>query len=115
VWALAENQGGILMAIDVSRALDIPLAEADALLTEMAKRSADSVAVDLDEYGRVYYRFTKFAPLPKVRVETGLGVGQNAPPAQGYAQPAQEVHEAQVMDDAYAPEPADEARRMKMR
>lgn len=102
IWALAENQGGIIMAIDVSRALDIPLAEADAQLTELAKSSADMVAVDLDEYGRVYYRFTKFAPLPKVRVETGLGVGQNAPPL---AEPAQAI------DDAYAPEPIEEPAR----
>ncbi len=98
IWALAENQGGIIMAIDVSRALDIPLAEADAQLTELAKSSADMVAVDLDEYGRIYYRFTKFAPLPKVRVETGLGVGQAAKDAATQA----------AFDDAYAAEPPEE-------
>jgi hypothetical protein len=97
IWALAENQGGIIMAIDVSRALDVPLAEADAQLTELAKGSADAVAVDLDEHGRIFYRFTKFAPLPRVRVETGLGVGQGA----------QQAVQAEIADDAYAAEPID--------
>ena len=105
IWALAENQGGIIMAIDVSRALDIPLAEADAQLTELAKQSTDMVAVDLDEYGRVFYRFTKFAPLPKVRVETGLGIGQAAKDAATQA----------AFDDAYAAEPEAEARRAQQK
>jgi hypothetical protein len=82
IWALAENQAGVVSAIDVSRALDMQLPEADALLTDMAKTSPDSLAVDLDEHGMVYYRFTKFAPLPRVRIDGGAAqnVRVGAPP-----------------------------------
>jgi hypothetical protein len=87
IWALAENQQGVVSAMDVSRALDIPLQEADAVLTDMAKTSPDALAVDLDEHGMVYYRFTKFAPLPRVRIDGTPNVRVGAPQAAPQATP----------------------------
>ena len=113
ILALAENQGGILMAIDVSRACDITIEEADAQLTEMAKASADAVAVDLDEHGRIYYRFTKFAPFPRVRVEAAPArVASSSMGAPGAAASVEAESAASAgsllndpVDDAYGPEP----------
>lgn len=57
IFALAQNRHGKLTAYDVSAALAIPPAQADALLTELAKTSPEHVAVEIDERsGTVFYR-----------------------------------------------------------
>lgn len=57
ILALAQHRGGAVNVWDVSRALSIPLPQADALLTELAKSSPDNVAVEIDEAsGTLVYR-----------------------------------------------------------
>lgn len=58
VVALAAARGGTLVAWDVARALDVTPEEADELLTKLAKEQLDLVTVDIDDEGRVLYRFT---------------------------------------------------------
>jgi hypothetical protein len=57
VFALAAHRGGVLHAEDVAVALALRRDEGDALLTSMAKRDPDRIAVDLDEQGGIAYRF----------------------------------------------------------
>ena len=57
ILALAQHRGGKINAWDVAGALSISLQQADALLTELAKSSPDTVAVDIDESsGTLVYR-----------------------------------------------------------
>lgn len=57
IFALAQYRGGVVSAWDVSAALAIPPAQADALLTDLAKTSPDHVAVEIDESsGALFYR-----------------------------------------------------------
>lgn len=69
ITALAMNRGGALTAQDVANALDMPHAEADAFLTDMAKADSDEVTVELDDRGGIYYAFPRIAPIARRRVE----------------------------------------------
>jgi hypothetical protein len=88
VFALAAHRGGVLRAEDAAVALALRLDQGDALLTSMAKRDPDRIAVDLDEQGGISYRFVYLVGPgagvrvadPKVRVEGATG-----------AQPAEQV------------------------
>jgi hypothetical protein len=57
LFALANTRGGVLTPMDVARAHNVSLEQADATLTELAKQSPDYVAVDIDDHGNVLYRF----------------------------------------------------------
>ena len=84
ILALAENKKGLVGAIDVSRGLDVTLAEADKILTRMAKASPDSMAVDLGEHGEIVYRFRNihFDNLPTIDPELEkIRVGEAKPKA----------------------------------
>jgi hypothetical protein len=74
IFALANTRGGVLTAMDVARAQDITVEDADALLTTMAKEMSDHVAVDIAEDGTVLYRFdaawNAAAGWQRARVET---------------------------------------------
>jgi hypothetical protein len=52
---LAAHRGGVT-ASDAARALDVSVAEADGLLTSLAKREPDRVAMDIDDQGVVWFR-----------------------------------------------------------
>lgn len=67
VIALAHNRKGPLSASDVSASLGIGFAQADALLTELAKKHPELVAVEIDDKGGVFYRVDD----PKVRIGEG--------------------------------------------
>jgi len=58
VFALAQTRGGILLASDVARALAIPVDEADALLTTLAKTDSDHVSLEVNDDGGLFYRFS---------------------------------------------------------
>lgn len=47
---------GAVTARDAARALDVGVADADAMLTGLAKQEPDRVTVDVDEQGVVWYR-----------------------------------------------------------
>jgi hypothetical protein len=60
------------------------------MLTDLAKREPDRVAVDVDDQGVVWYRMAALAgaPLPRVRVDAGAPVAEGEPIE---ASPATEV------------------------
>lgn len=83
VFALAKARGGVLTAPDLAGAINVPLEEGDAILTSMAKEHPDQVAVDIDDDGRVLYRFPAIhwqVPQPPTRVAEHVRVGEPAPP-----------------------------------
>jgi hypothetical protein len=59
VFALATNRGGMLTANDAAAALDIPPAEADAFLTDLAKTQSEEVTLEIDDKGGIYYAFPR--------------------------------------------------------
>lgn len=57
IFALAQHRGGTVTAYDAAAALALAPAQADALLTELAKTDPDHVAVEIDEHsGAVFYQ-----------------------------------------------------------
>jgi hypothetical protein len=56
-------------AVDAAHALGVGVAEADAMLTELAKREPDRLAVDVDDQGVVHYRIANIAGDVRVRVQ----------------------------------------------
>jgi|HubBroStandDraft_6_1064221.scaffolds.fasta_scaffold505928_2 hypothetical protein len=67
--ALAAHRGAVT-ATDAAHALGIGVVQADAMLTELAKREPERLAVDVDDEGRIRYRFVP-ALGERVRVEPG--------------------------------------------
>jgi hypothetical protein len=57
IHALANMRGGVLTANDVAQAINVTPAEADAILTQIAKEQHDHVTVDVDDDGVIFYRF----------------------------------------------------------
>jgi hypothetical protein len=78
--AMAAQKGAVT-AVEAARALGIGAAEADAMLTALAKREPDRVAVDVDDQGVIWYRVSASPgePIPRMRVaaaaEAGVRVG----------------------------------------
>jgi hypothetical protein len=78
---LAAHRGAVTAA-DAARALDVGMAEADAMLTALAKREPERIAVDIDEQGVVRYRAVagvltgQEGFVPRARVLEGLRVDE---------------------------------------
>jgi hypothetical protein len=74
LMAMAAHRGAVT-AVDAARALGIGAAEADAMLTALAKREPDRVAVDVDDQGVIWYRVSAAPgePIPPMRVADGPG------------------------------------------
>ena len=115
ILGLVQNSKGVITALDVSRSLDITLAEADAVLTRMAKETPDQITVDVDDQGQIFYRFPQihWDEADKVRVGSGVtlapGIAVNPTPVQA---PRQRVAgEAWDEAEAYAEAAEVEARR----
>jgi hypothetical protein len=72
--SLAAHRGAVT-AIEAARALGVGVAEADAMLTVLAKGQPERVAVDVDDQGVVWYRVSAAPgePIPRVRVGAGDG------------------------------------------
>ena len=68
IFDLARAKGGELEAADVGRAIDLSEAEADALLTELAKRPDGKVELDVDDDGRLRYRFPALRQATRARI-----------------------------------------------
>jgi hypothetical protein len=66
IFALASHRGGILRAVDLAQALNMPVDVADAELTGLAKRIPERVTLELDDSGGIYYRFPEIAPPMRV-------------------------------------------------
>ena len=57
VRALVQHKRGPINALEVSRSLELPEAEVDAMLTQLAREQATAVTVDVDQQGHVVYDF----------------------------------------------------------
>lgn len=68
VGGLAQARGGRVTALAAAQALDLPVDEAEAILTDLAKRRPDAYGVEVDEEGNVHYRV---GPAPRARVGDG--------------------------------------------
>jgi hypothetical protein len=68
--AMAAQRGAVT-AREAAQALSTSVAEADAMLTELAKREPERVAVDVDDEGVLWYRVAPAPgePIPRMRVE----------------------------------------------
>ena len=102
VFALAQNRRGMITVMDVSQALNITPAEADALLTDLAKTMSDQVSLELDDMGGIYFRFPNVLGAspwqgPGVRVDASVAPSRVATPER---QQEVEVLEAEVIPPA---------------
>lgn len=78
-FAAARGPGSSLFAEDVARGLDLSLPAADHLLTTIAREEPDRVSVELDDDGRISYRFGAAQLDPgRVRVEVSDSRGASA-------------------------------------
>jgi hypothetical protein len=68
IYALAAHRSGILTARDLSLAIGISAEEADLALTKMTQ-AGDDVTLEVDDEGRLTYRFGRI--LPKQRWPEG--------------------------------------------
>ncbi|HVY47529.1 MAG TPA: hypothetical protein VHB21_16685 [Minicystis sp.] len=102
IFSLAEARGGELEAHEVARAIDVPELEADALLTELAKMPEGRVELEVDDQGRLKYRFPEFLEgARRVSFATDLGARVRvAPAADGGRAEADREHEAELEADA---------------
>jgi len=57
VFALANMRGGMITPADLAQAIGVTPADADAILTNLAKESPDHVNIEVDDNGTIYYRF----------------------------------------------------------
>ena len=84
IYALAAHRGGVLNAVDVSRAAGLSVSEADALLTALAKEESDSVKLEVDDNGGIYYVFPEFDARPwEARSNEGAMRARVAPFVEG--------------------------------
>lgn len=77
--AMAAHRGAVT-ARDAAQALGTSVAEADAMLTALAKADPERVGVDVDDQGNVWYRVAAAPgePLPHVRVGPAVRVEGDA-------------------------------------
>jgi hypothetical protein len=92
LFGLARSRGGILSADDVAQRLHLTPLEADAFMTELAKRGDGKVSLEVDDDGRIAYVFTEMASAAararfatsstadRVRVATDGGMVDGAAP-----------------------------------
>ena len=112
VFSLAAQRRGMLDVPTVARALEIQEADADALLTELAKRPDGRVALEVDDNGNLTYVFRDLfaaaGPAQKVRVEGGAW----RVPEQPKAKPEQRIVDAELIDEEEAASADAPGRRM---
>jgi hypothetical protein len=57
IFALAQTKNGVLTPWDVAQYLHVTPQEGDAILTKLAKESSEHVTIDVDDDGKIQYRF----------------------------------------------------------
>lgn len=77
IFALAQTKGGVLTPWDVSQYLNVTPQEGDAILTKLAKENSDQVTIDVDDDGKIHFRFPAIHWVKGVRVDPGMA--PNAP------------------------------------
>lgn len=111
IFALAGQHRGVLTAAGVARALSIREEEADAQLTEMAKRADGQVSLEVDDAGALNYQFRDLvAAAPKARVRIGAE-GWRAPEPRASA--PQRIIDAELIEEEEAEAPQDPRRMVR--
>jgi hypothetical protein len=98
IVALAANRGGILMAEQAAPALGVSVDEASAVLEAMAREQPDKCTLDIDDQGRIYYRFVDAPWYTDSRYRVGNDARVAAPPATAATQQPQ-VLEAELIEE----------------
>ena len=78
-FAIAARRGGSVTPAELAQTVSISEADADALLTAMAKRPSSGVTLEVDDDGTLRYYVNGASPRPRVRVGTGARVGMARP------------------------------------
>ncbi len=74
IRGMARHQRGVVKAREVAASLRISEAQADAILTDLAKTPEENVGVDLDENGELLYLFGSTAAIRwRIQAEQSLG------------------------------------------
>jgi len=81
VFAVARRNAGSVTPAELARVLRVPEDEADALLTQMAKRPDAGVTLEVDDDGtlRYFVRDAVGARIEGARMRVGTGTGARAP------------------------------------
>lgn len=79
VLAIAARRGGSITAADLAKSISIPEAEADALLTEMAKRPDGRVTLEVDDDGALRYEVRDLMRPRRARVVDAIRSRVQAP------------------------------------
>jgi hypothetical protein len=105
IFTLAAQHRGVLTARAVGRALDVPEADADALLTGLARRQESGVSLEVDDDGGLNYVFRDVvAATGRLRVPDE---GWRVPEAgQAAAAKAPEIVDAELVDEEESADPA---------
>jgi hypothetical protein len=80
ILLLGDQRGGKVTASEVATALAIPEAQADSLLTDLAKTRPDHVVLEIDEHGGVFYRVGSRGLSRVESFDEKLRVAQSATP-----------------------------------
>ncbi|WP_437579858.1 hypothetical protein [Sorangium sp. So ce887] len=85
IFSLASHRRRPLTAQEVGVVLDLPVSEADTLLTDLAKERPDDVGVELGEHGELLYTFPGIMgaagvrfPQPSLRIDPSHGAADPA-------------------------------------
>jgi hypothetical protein len=94
--AMAAHRGAVT-AREAAQAMGIAVAEADAMLTELAKKEPERVAMDVDDQGVVWYRVAAGPgePIPRMRVGPEVRVAGDGGRATGQGTATEDQEEAE--------------------
>jgi hypothetical protein len=93
ILSMAGHHGPVT-ATDAARLLNVTIPEADAMLTELAKRDPDRFSVDIDDQGVVWYRLANPFAIPSPGAAPTDRVRVDAATEQAIAEQAAEEAEA---------------------
>ncbi len=113
VFALAENQHGIVRTPLVAKTLGIPQPEAEAFLTGLSRDPESGVTLEVDGDGKLYYRFTAIAPelpWPPPGAQLGGTAPQQVRVATAPTEPGEPLSVEDTLDDTEMVEKAKRAR-----
>jgi hypothetical protein len=102
---LASYHQGIVTAQNAAEALGIAVDQADAFLTSLAKQPDSGITLEVDDEGRITYRFARYAPQAAWPPPARVGQGTQLAPENMRVEAEPEPVQAPVPATA-RPEPA---------
>jgi hypothetical protein len=87
IRALAAHQQGAMTAADAARALSVPVPQADALLTDLAKQPDEHVSLEIDDDGGIHYLFGEQAVARRFEALRGFRFETPAPQTEPELEP----------------------------